>query len=43
MGTCFCGRDLVCIKCREIPDRCKCEKETGTGYDYSLVENHPMD
>ena len=35
MGTCVCGRKLVCSKCREIPESCNCEKETE---DYSLVE-----
>jgi hypothetical protein len=39
MDTCVCGRKLVCSKCREISDRCKCEEETG---DYSLVEAKPM-
>ncbi len=43
MDPCICGRDLVCIKCKEIPSGCKCEKDvTGTEHDYSLVEAHAM-
>ena len=38
MGTCICGRELVCSKCREIPDRCKCEEVTRSEHDYSLIE-----
>jgi hypothetical protein len=44
MDPCICGRKLVCSKCKEIPSDCKCEKDvTGTEYDYTLVETHPMD
>jgi hypothetical protein len=39
MDTCVCGRKLVCIKCNEIPDRCKCENDVD---DYSLVEVQPV-
>ena len=35
----LCGRKLVCIKCNEIPDRCKCENDVD---DYSLVEVQPV-
>lgn len=39
MESCKCGRVLVCSKCKEIPDRCKCEKEMlPGGYDYTLIE-----
>jgi hypothetical protein len=39
MDTCVCGRKLVCVKCNEIPDRCKCGNDV---YDYSLVEVQPV-
>lgn len=43
MDPCICGRKLVCSKCKEIPSDCKCEKDvTGTEYDYTLEEAHPM-
>ncbi len=36
---CKCGRALVCIKCKDIPDRCECDKETlPAGYDYTMTE-----
>jgi hypothetical protein len=39
MESCKCGRVLVCSKCKDIPDRCKCEKEMlPEGYDYTLIE-----
>ena len=39
MESCKCGRALVCIKCKEISNRCKCEKEIlSAGYDYTMTE-----
>jgi len=41
MGTCICGRELVCSNCRLIPGLCKCgkvENVQDTQQGYSVEE-----
>lgn len=39
MESCKCGRALVCIKCKDTSDRCKCDKAMlPAGYDFTITE-----